>query len=106
MPMKQLACLILMCEKTKPLKMIKLVRRKEPRLIPEGEFETVQLKDNPTWLVRNGVEFPLTMKKRLVECLRANAILFVISPGKMSGIYLGITCHQLNIDPSSGIWPS
>lgn len=63
------------------------------RLVLDGEFETIQLDDNPTWLIYICVNQLATMKKVIVECLRANANLFPIFPSDMSAIDSGIECH-------------
>lgn len=69
------------------------------RAILDSEFKVILLDDNPTWLVRVGVDLSARVKKYLVEFLRANTDLFAISPHKILGIDSSMACHLLNINP-------
>ena len=69
---------------------------------PDREFKFVQLDNNPAIKFKIWANLPHTVETHLVECLRANADLFV-SPKEMSGIDASVTCHKLNVN--SGIKP-
>lgn len=69
----------------------------EVRLVLDGEFEAVQLRDNPAKLVKIGVELHLEVKAALIECLQDDTYLFDITPHYMPNIDPSVACHQLNV---------
>lgn len=71
------------------------------RPILDGEFKVIQLDDNLTQLVMIWVNLPIGVNKDLIELLKANANLYVLSSNKMSDIDLSVACHELNINHGS-----
>lgn len=55
---------------------------REDQVIPilDIDFEVVRLDDNPIWSAKIGFGFPFEVRNALIECLWANADLFIISP--------------------------
>lgn len=70
----------------------------EVRPVPDGEFESIQLDDNPSRLVKIGFRLPLEVRSTLIECLHINAYLFVISSHEMLNNDPNVACHWLNMD--------
>lgn len=52
-------------------------------MVLNENFKIVQLDVNPTCSIHIGVELPVMVKKRLIECLQYNGDLFAVSPGEM-----------------------
>lgn len=74
-------------------------KTKALRLVPNGEFEIVWLNDNPSQSVCIDNDLLPAVNKELIECLRANVDLFVISPDAMSNMDISVVSRQLNVDP-------
>lgn len=49
-------------------------------LTADGEFEIIQLNNNPLSTMKIRASLPTVIRERLVNCLKANADLFAISP--------------------------
>lgn len=89
-------------EALRELDMVELnVRGDKILLVPNEDFEFVQLDDNPTRLVKIGGELPCMVNNALITCLRDNPKLFCIYPHEMPNIDLTMTCHKLNLDPNA-----
>lgn len=75
-------------------------RIKIPTPIPNVEFIVVQFKENSTKMENIEANLLESVEKELVKFLKANTDLFSIYPYEMPDIYLNVSYHQLNIDPS------
>lgn len=71
------------------------------RLVPNDDFEDIQLVDNYVRLMKIGSSFPFNVKYTLIECIEENTNLFAISPYEMPSINPTMACQQLNIDPGA-----
>lgn len=71
------------------------------RPILDGEFKVIQLDDNPTQLVMIWVNLPIGVNRGLIELLKVNANLYVLTSNEMSDIDLSVACHELNINYGS-----
>jgi len=60
------------------------------RPIPNGEFELVPFRDNPSKNFEIGKDLPELVKAQLIACLRENADLFACSAANMLGINLSV----------------
>lgn len=67
------------------------------RLVPDCKFEFIHLDDNLTREMMIGADLTTMVKKSLVECLRDNVDLSIVSSHEMYDIDLSVACHQLNI---------
>ncbi|GAU39181.1 hypothetical protein TSUD_372810 [Trifolium subterraneum] len=76
-----------------------LLIKENYRPIPDGEFELVQLGEDPTKGIKIGADLPDLVKRQLKACLRENVELFAWSAAEMPGIDPEVACHQLTIDP-------
>lgn len=68
------------------------------RLIPDIDFEFIELKDNPMQSIWVGVDLSSRVKKGGIMWLKANVDLFTISPCEISSIDPNVVFHMLNID--------
>jgi len=73
------------------------------RPIPDGEFELVPFKNDPSRNFKIGKHLPELVKAQLVACLRENANLFAWSAADMPGIIPSVACHQLTLDPGISV---
>lgn len=73
---------------------------KMKKLIPtsDGVFKVIPLDDNPLRIVKIWSELPVVVREVIMNCLKANIDLFVVSPKKIPEIYTIVTCHHLNMD--------
>jgi hypothetical protein len=76
----------------------KLLPGEYSRPTPDGDFDVVQLDDNPERKVKIGHNLPVKVREDLVTCLKENADLFACSPSEMSGIDPKVACHELNVN--------
>lgn len=60
----------------------------------------MHLGENLAMSVRIGSKLPISVMRGLIEYLRANTDLFVISLDEIPDIDPNVACHHLNIDPS------
>lgn len=76
-------------------------RGDQVRPVLDGDFEFVQLGDNPTRSEKINVGLPLEVRTTLIECLQDNAGLFAITLHEMPKIDPSVACLQLNMDSSA-----
>lgn len=66
-------------------------------LVPNYEFEVIQLGDNLTRSMKIRYGFPFEVKPILIEFLQENLYLFAITSLGMPDIDPTVACHQLNM---------
>ena len=84
-------------EKKDPLNMETL------RPIPDGNFDLVPFRDDPSKCFKIGKELLELVRAQLIACLRENADLFAWSAADMLRIDPIVDCHQLTVSPGASI---
>lgn len=71
------------------------------RLVLDGSFDVMHLDENLARSVNMKFDLAASVKKRFIECLKANIDLITVSPNEMFGIDPNVACHQLSINLSN-----
>ncbi|GAU44282.1 hypothetical protein TSUD_371820 [Trifolium subterraneum] len=77
--------------------------RENLRPIPDGDFELIPLREDPSRNLKIGKDVPDLARKQLVACLKDNADLFAWSASEMPGLDPNIACHQLTVDEAASV---
>jgi hypothetical protein len=71
--------------------------------IPDGEFELVPFRNDPSKNFKIGKDLPELVRTQLIACLKVNADLFAWSTADIPGIDPSVACHQLTVDPGVSV---